>query len=200
MAGNIFAGDLVQPLGAKRQSADADPKVSLNRIAAKHQIPANAILAVLSTDKDRSEARAEALAAEMAAQVKAGRGIEDVLRDRGGDDLLDVAYRIADELDPQPKAATAKDGPSLVKDLGAGALGAAVRGVGGAIDYAGNLADRALNSDPAQRVIQAATARLQLPRLARALEATWKGLSAQAPSRWRAGRLGRRTRPLRPQP
>ncbi|GGE24354.1 Adenine-specific DNA methylase, N12 class [Gemmobacter megaterium] len=159
MAGNIFAGDLVQPLGAKRQSADADPKVSLNRIAAKHRIPANAILAVLSTDKDRSEARAEALAAEMAAQVKAGRGIEDVLRERGGDDLLDVAYRIADELDPQPKAATAKDGPSLVKDLGAGALGAAVRGVGGAIDYAGNLADRALNSDPAQRIIQAATGR-----------------------------------------
>ena len=157
MAGNIFAGDSVQPLGARRQTKDTDPKAALDRIASKHQIPANAILAAMSAEKDRTPERAEAIAAEMAAQIKAGRGVEDVLRDRGGDDLLNMAYSIADQLEPAP--APVPKAPSAARDMGLGVAGAAARGVGGAIDYAGSTIDRALNSEDAQRVIGAATGR-----------------------------------------
>jgi N12 class adenine-specific DNA methylase len=157
MAGNIFAGDLVQPLGAKRQSADTDPRVALDRLAAKHQIPANAILAALANEKDRSLSRAEALASEMAAQIKAGRGVEDVLRDRGGEDMLNAAYTLAEQLDPTPKPEPAK--PSALRDMGLGAAGAAVRGVGGAIDYVGSSIDRALNTQDMTNIIGAATGR-----------------------------------------
>lgn len=149
---NIFLGDAVEPLGAvpPKGKSSNDPKAAIDGIASQYQVPSNVLLALGEAGRASSVEQLDALAKEVSAQVKAGKGIEDVLRERGGDALLNRAYDIADEISPPNTGPLAPDapkgGPSGVKDAAAGAGSALAHGIGGAIDYLGRSADRGIEA------------------------------------------------------
>lgn len=116
MVGSVF-GFGPRGILAEEPAKPENRRASIEKLASDTQIPANILMAF----EERGEP-AEAAAQKLAAEIKAGKRVEDVVPR----ETLDRAYDIADELYPAPKAAEPEQPKS-------GALADAAKQFGGAI-------------------------------------------------------------------
>lgn len=128
-------------------------KNAFDTIAKETAVPANVLIALDEASGGGGDAdRAKQTATTISDLVRNGRSIEDAVAAVTGDAsrsraVLDRAYDIADALYPAPAAPPAdkKTGGfvSTAKDVGKTLAGAAISGVGMAVDAAGTLGDEA---------------------------------------------------------
>lgn len=152
MAGNIFSLDSfdvsAQPLGAK-PAPKVDPKAAIDGIATKYKVPANVLIAVAEAAGLASIEQIEADALRISEGVKGGKDIDTLVTERfGGADqgkvVINRAFDIADAMYPAPAAAPVEqEKPGALATSARFAGEAASKGLGMAVDYAGNAVDRA---------------------------------------------------------
>lgn len=143
------------------RSAPESPMQSFEAISRQTRVPVNVLLAM---DDGRADLQAaQSNAQRIATAVEGGKSVESAIAEMAGDEgraasILNMAYDIADELEPPAPAASDRgsDGRvsfgeaagGLARDAATGAL----RGTGGAIGALGVAVDEALRygADPAQ--------------------------------------------------
>lgn len=147
MAGNVFAFDPVQSLGAVRP-ADANPKAMFEAAAARYQIPANLLMALSESEGGDPDK----IGAEIAATVQQGIAIPDAVASRANDpvragQIMSRAYDIADALYPRPAQAEGRpQEANFLRDAPA-QLGASVsRGVGTSLRGLGEFGAAAMDA------------------------------------------------------